>query len=108
MARDRTALLFASDVSARVTRFRLAELWGLRFELRDSEYRGGEYFRATGPTSLAGRPSDVRVQSNDLDAPEEPEVPEPTLVYFDGTARPDEVVALATAAGLRLVTRNNW
>ena len=84
-------------------------MWDLRFELRESDYLG-QYYRATDPTSPGEpRPSAVRVQSNGgLDEPEEPDVAEPTLVYFDGTGRPDEVVGLATAAGLRLVTRTDW
>jgi hypothetical protein len=109
MVRDRTALLFASHERGRATCSRLAEVWPLRFELRESEYRGA-YFRATDPTSHSDRPSNVRVQDNDggRDGPEEPDVPERTLVYFDGTARPDEVIALVTATGLRLVTRRDW
>jgi|SRR5688500_16396995 len=109
MAHDQTALLFASHEWGRATCSRLAEVWPLQFVLRESEYRG-DYFRATDPTSPSDRPSVVRVQDNDggRDGPEEPDVPERTLVYFEGTASPDEVIALVTAAGLRLVTRRAW
>jgi hypothetical protein len=105
-----SSLLFASHERGRATCSRLAELWPLQFKLRESEY-GGDYFLAKDPASHGGSPSKVRVQDNygGRDEPQEPDVPERTLVYvyFEGTARPDEVIALATAAGLRLVTRGD-
>ena len=100
-------MLGATDELAAV-RDVVARLLEVEFELHDSDYLGGEYFRAALPTKELAE--EIRVQRNlERDEPMEPDFPEwPTLVYVEGTTRADEIEATLEPAALFLLRRDSW
>jgi hypothetical protein len=108
VSRRFTSLTYAStDTVTRVAEV-LARNLGLTFELRGSDYRGGDYYLAGD--RRAAYSEVVYVQLNDdLGEPAEADYAAyPTLVYVECTRRADQVEQALAATDLVHVRRDDW
>jgi hypothetical protein len=96
-----TAMTFGSRVDLEATREQVARALGPSFVAHESDYRGGDYYKAL----YCGE--HVLVQANkDGGEPAEPGWAGPTVVYVEAAC---DAGAIETAlAGLTLLSRKEW
>ncbi|MDX6247914.1 MAG: hypothetical protein QOF10_1274 [Kribbellaceae bacterium] len=103
-----TSLTFVSTDALTNVADLLASTLRLAFELRSSDWRGGEYFLA-GDKSTAYAERVYAQRNDDRGEPAEPQYAAyPTLVYVECTRRADQLEQAFADTDLVLVRRQDW
>jgi hypothetical protein len=100
-----TSLAFVSDTGIGPTGSAVAQILGVTFSERESSYRGGDYLLAGD----VNQGEHIIVQRN-IDLEElaiATESESATVVYVEGTTRPDEVQTALAQVDIRLVRRTD-
>lgn len=95
--------MYGSDLGLRALADRVAAVLGIAFERRDSDARGGAYYRAQTPSGEVFRVlTNLADDPDDVPEPEHPDVV--TLLEVSTTERAAELASrLAAIDGLRLL-----